>query len=149
MAGHYTHLIDPYQPDFSLSPPDFLQLNSAHIAELSVPSQPGTSNDARDLDFPQNEFRPMPPHQDSSASPPSLTTSTEGPGESPPPFFPPDPLDVGQSATNQSRKPLRKDKQRIELAPDQPPTTQGRPRARVFVACVQWYAPSPHPRIDI
>lgn len=149
MAGHYTHLNDSYQPDFTLSPPDFLQqLNSAHIADPSVPSQLGMSNDDRDLDFPQNEFHPMPPHQDSSASPPSLTTSTEGPGGSSPPFFPPDPLDVGQSAFNQSRK-LRKDKQRIELAPDQPPTTQGRPRARVFVACVQWYAPSPHPRIDI
>ncbi|KAF8630832.1 hypothetical protein AX17_005191 [Amanita inopinata Kibby_2008] len=34
------------------------------------------------------------------------------------------------------RKP-RRVKPRIELAPDQPPTTQGKPRARVYVACVQ------------
>lgn len=27
---------------------------------------------------------------------------------------------------------------RINLAPDQPPTTQGKPRERVYVACVQW-----------
>lgn len=33
----------------------------------------------------------------------------------------------------------RREKPRIELAPDQPPTTQGKPRARVYVACVQWY----------
>ncbi|KAH9993706.1 hypothetical protein BJV74DRAFT_760416, partial [Russula compacta] len=34
------------------------------------------------------------------------------------------------------RKP-RKDKPQIDLAPNQPPTTQGHPRARVFVACIQ------------
>lgn len=32
----------------------------------------------------------------------------------------------------------RREKPRIELAPDQPPTTQGKPRARVYVACIQW-----------
>jgi hypothetical protein len=36
------------------------------------------------------------------------------------------------------RKP-RREKPRIQLAPDQPPTTQGKPRSRVYVACVQWY----------
>ena len=36
----------------------------------------------------------------------------------------------------------RREKPRIELAPDQPPTTQGKPRARVYVACVQWYVNS-------
>ena len=36
----------------------------------------------------------------------------------------------------------RREKARIELAPDQPPTTQGKPRARVYVACVQWYVNS-------
>ncbi|KAJ6508538.1 hypothetical protein C8R45DRAFT_967748 [Mycena sanguinolenta] len=35
-----------------------------------------------------------------------------------------------------SRK-ARREKPRIELAPDQPPTTQGKPRARVYVACLQ------------
>ncbi|KAF8189129.1 hypothetical protein K438DRAFT_1593593 [Mycena galopus ATCC 62051] len=39
----------------------------------------------------------------------------------------------------QPAKPLksRREKPRIELAPDQPPTTQGKPRARVYVACIQ------------
>ncbi|KAF8887164.1 hypothetical protein BD779DRAFT_1528462 [Infundibulicybe gibba] len=32
---------------------------------------------------------------------------------------------------------VRRDKPRIELAPDQPPTTQGKPRTRVYVACLQ------------
>ena len=34
----------------------------------------------------------------------------------------------------------RREKPRIELAPDQPLTTQGKPRARVYVACIQWSA---------
>lgn len=33
----------------------------------------------------------------------------------------------------------RREKPRIELAPDQPLTTQGKPRARVYVACLQWF----------
>ena len=32
----------------------------------------------------------------------------------------------------------RREKPRLELAPDQPLTTQGKPRTRVYVACVQW-----------
>jgi hypothetical protein len=32
----------------------------------------------------------------------------------------------------------RREKPKIALAPDQPPTTQGKPRARVYVACIQW-----------
>jgi len=39
--------------------------------------------------------------------------------------------------TAESRR-ARREKPRIELAPDQPLTTQGKPRARVYVACVQW-----------
>ncbi|KAJ6585157.1 hypothetical protein B0H19DRAFT_1108565 [Mycena capillaripes] len=43
------------------------------------------------------------------------------------------------SPTQQSSRPrkTRREKPRIELAPDQPPTTQGKPRARVYVACLQ------------
>lgn len=37
-----------------------------------------------------------------------------------------------------SKPKKSREKSRIELAPDQPPTTQGRPRARVYVACLQW-----------
>ncbi|KAF5382644.1 hypothetical protein D9615_002795 [Tricholomella constricta] len=46
----------------------------------------------------------------------------------------------GDSSTPPAPLPKRKarrEKPRIELAPDQPPTTQGKPRARVYVACVQ------------
>lgn len=44
-----------------------------------------------------------------------------------------------QSAPAPTRQPKsRREKPHIELAPDQPPTTQGKARARVYVACVQW-----------
>lgn len=45
----------------------------------------------------------------------------------------------GQAPSQEHPKPrkVRREKPRIELAPDQPPTTQGRPRARVYVACLQ------------
>ncbi|KAI0060933.1 hypothetical protein BV25DRAFT_1857983 [Artomyces pyxidatus] len=55
----------------------------------------------------------------------------------------PDASDSSRSAQQQSTadasrpKRPRKEKPRIELAPDQPPTTQGKPRTRVFVACLQ------------
>ncbi|KAF9071182.1 hypothetical protein BDP27DRAFT_1219488 [Rhodocollybia butyracea] len=35
------------------------------------------------------------------------------------------------------KKKTRREKPKIALAPDQPPTTQGKPRARVYVACLQ------------
>jgi hypothetical protein len=44
------------------------------------------------------------------------------------------------SENSKPRKPRLKP--RIELAPDQPPTTQGKPRARVYVACLQWFVSS-------
>ncbi|KAJ4481978.1 hypothetical protein J3R30DRAFT_3455583 [Lentinula aciculospora] len=35
------------------------------------------------------------------------------------------------------KRHYRREKPKIALAPDQPPTTQGKPRARVYVACIQ------------
>jgi len=48
--------------------------------------------------------------------------------------------DPASNPTSKSKK-SRREKPRIDLAPDQPPTTQGKPRARVFVACLQWCVP--------
>jgi len=47
----------------------------------------------------------------------------------------------GQASSPEHPKPrkARREKPRIELAPDQPPTTQGKPRSRVYVACLQWF----------
>jgi hypothetical protein len=134
MADHYTHIHDSYQPDIFLSPTDLL--NSVQCGESSLQSQ----FDDRDLDSLQNGLN-LRPYADTSTTD-SSSPSTEGPGTSPPLSIRPDTLGGLRTASHEPRK-LRKDKLRIELAPDQPPTTQGRPRARVFVACVQWYVPPP------
>jgi Zn(2)-Cys(6) binuclear cluster domain-containing protein len=98
-------------------------------------SQLDMSHDDRDPDSVQDNFNPT-HYPDSSTSCPS-----------PPPSPLPDSLGTVHLSSHLSQKPL-KDKSRIDLAPNQPPTTQGRPRVRVFVACLQWYAPSPH-SIDV
>jgi hypothetical protein len=136
-----------HHPEFSSK--DSPHLDSAHDGEPSTLSQLYMSFDDRDSDSAVQNNSNLMPYLDSSstASPSSLPASTEGPGSCSPPFPPSDNLEPGvvHSASPQprARKPL-KDRPRIDLAPDQPPTTQGRPRARVFMACIQWYAPSPH-----
>jgi hypothetical protein len=145
MANHYTDIYASYQPDIYPSSTDLSHLNSVRD-EPSMPSLLGMSKDNRVLDTVQDNFNVM-PYADTSTtpSPSSLgaPTSTEGPGPSSPSFLFPDMLDVVHPVSSQTRK-SRRDKPRIDLAPDQPPTSQGRQRARVFVACLQWYAPSPH-----
>ncbi|KAI0086525.1 hypothetical protein BDY19DRAFT_348445 [Irpex rosettiformis] len=44
---------------------------------------------------------------------------------------------VPSTTASSSRSTKRREKPKIELSPDQPLTTQGKPRARVYVACVQ------------
>ena len=46
-------------------------------------------------------------------------------------------IELKSTAPSRLRKP-RRERPRIELAPDQPPTSKGAPRARVYVACLQW-----------
>lgn len=52
------------------------------------------------------------------------------------------PLTKEPSPASARPRRARREKPRIDLAPDQPPTTQGKPRARVYVACLQWYVNS-------
>jgi hypothetical protein len=143
MANHYyTDTYASYQPDIYPPSTDLSHLDSVRN-EPSMLSQRGMSKDNRVLDTVQDSFNLM-PYTTPSPSSLGAPTSAEGPGpSSSPPFLLPDMLDVVHPASNQTRKP-RRDKPQIDLASDQPPTTQGRPRARVFVACLQWYAPSPH-----
>lgn len=139
MANHYTNTYASYLPDIYPASTDLSHLNSVR----GEPSMLGVSKDNRVLDTAQKNFNLM-PYPDDSPGQSSLGApiSTEGPGSSST-FLHPGILDVVHPASNQTRKP-RRDKPRIGLAPDQPPTTQGRPRARVFVACVQWYVVPRH-----
>jgi len=149
MANHYTDIYASYQPKISSSA-DLSRHNPVRGEPLML-SPPGMSTDNSVLDTVQNNFNFM-PYADTSTtpSPSSLgaSTSTEGLGSPSPSFFLPDMLGVAHPASNQTPKP-RRDKLRIDLAPDQPPTTQGRRRARVFVACLQWYIPYPHPGLIV
>jgi hypothetical protein len=112
-------------------------------------SQLGTNGDRRDRDFVQNSYNFSPSSTTSTnLSPPSLIAFTDLPDASTRPQPLPDSPDLTQSSPNQLRKP-RKEKQRIELAPDQPPTTQGRRRARVFVACVNGVGVFPCRRLAV
>jgi len=110
------------------------------FGELPIINQLGMDGDPKNTDSVQNDSN-LSPYTASSTNlnPPSLIAFTDVPDESTRPPLLPDSPDLVHSSSSQSQK-ARREKQRIELAPDQPPTTQGRPRARVFVACVQWYA---------
>jgi hypothetical protein len=151
MADHYTYIHPLGQRAISASPTVLLQLKfPCGFEEYPVVTQLGMNGDHGSADSGQASYN-LTTYQDTSTtpSPPSLTTPTDGPevatwssslrSDSPHLVLP-----SSNSTSNQpqSRK-LRKEKTRIELAPDQPPTTQGHPRARVFVACLQWYAPFP------
>lgn len=46
----------------------------------------------------------------------------------------------GGPVRSQKKSSRGRERVRIELAPDQPPTTQGKQRERVYVACLQWCA---------
>src|ERR1700755_1719873 len=127
MATHYyTDIYAPYQPDNYPSSTDLSHLDSVRD-EPSVLSQLDMSKDNTVLDAVQENFGLM-PYTTPSPSSLSAPTSAEGPGPSfSPPFLLPDVLDVIHPTSDQTRK-SRRDKPRIDLAPDQPPTTQGRPR---------------------
>ncbi|KAI0754986.1 hypothetical protein C8Q80DRAFT_1142298 [Daedaleopsis nitida] len=70
-------------------------------------------------------------------SPVPHTPSVAGPshGHTLLPTTPTSPSRAAPSASSAGRS--RREKPRLELAPDQPLTTQGKPRSRVYVACVQ------------
>jgi len=134
MANHYANIHPSYQRDVSVSLPALLRPQVPHGSGEPPTAPPmGTTGNHRNADAVQQDTTHLSPFTDISAtaSPSSLFASADTP-------LLPDSPDTVHSSPNQARKP-RRDKQRIELAPDQPPTTQGRPRARVFVACVQWY----------
>lgn len=69
-------------------------------------------------------------------TPPVLYSSHPSQSSQSPPLAQERSPTTGEESSNKPKK-LRRMKPRIDLAPDQPLTTQGKPRARVYVACVQ------------
>lgn len=128
--GDLSPLTDPsHAPDFPLSP----RLRFSHSSERP-PTHFQLSED-------RAHIRDHMSYLEATATSSSLgvVTSTDAREE---PSHPPIPAD----SPNADQPPIhprksRKDKMRIKLSSDQPPTTQGQPRTRVYVACTQWCAP--------
>ncbi|KAF8442970.1 hypothetical protein L210DRAFT_3643870 [Boletus edulis BED1] len=73
----------------------------------------------------------------SSGNVAQLSSSSSSPSSSSAHMSPNDVTHNDQPQSQPPSKKSRRAKPRLDLAPDQPLTTQGRPRARVYVACVQ------------
>jgi hypothetical protein len=141
MANYHTYVPTSSQQGISGSPTTILQLKFPHErGEPPMISQLGMNSDNRDSASAAQTGYNLSPYADTATtpSPPSLIASPDGP-DTPSTRPLSDSPDLVHSPSNEPRK-ARREKPRIELAPDQPPTTQGRPRARVFVACLQWCA---------
>src|SRR6266851_4755617 len=139
MANYHTYVPTSSQQGISGSPTTILQFKFPH--ERGEPPMISHSDNRNSTDDAVQTGYNLSPYADTATtpSPPSLIASPDGP-DTPSTRPLPDSPDLGHSPSNEPRK-VRREKPRIELAPDQPPTTQGRPRARVFVACLQWCAP--------
>ncbi|KAI0305926.1 hypothetical protein B0F90DRAFT_1694580 [Multifurca ochricompacta] len=130
MAKYHSYIDPPYQrnlPLFSASGPHHLGFPNASGQLPTTQAQSG-----------QNSFhvRRDSLHTATTAVSLTLVASTDDLNASSSPPLLSNSSDLVHSSSNQPRR-SRRDKMHIELSPDQPPTTQGRPRARVFVACIQ------------
>jgi hypothetical protein len=121
------HVSQAYHSSLSYRdhPPSHTHL---HPGSSSSAAMYSSSDDSRLGPYPSRHYNPA--HSDASHS----SMSRSPPAEH-------DALPVTREGEQPPHKPptKRREKPRIELAPDQPLTTQGKPRARVFVACVQWF----------
>lgn len=104
----------------------------SHLApgsvNLQLPSDSYRTADLSTLAQVSSELGYVPDPTGHVSSPSAPVTSSNAPGSN---------LTHGDNASASTRK--RRPKPKIQLAPDQPPTTQGKPRARVYLACLQWY----------
>lgn len=140
-SGSYSSSTSPPE-SFDASPP---QYHASHLDHQHLPREehhiqypPSHPNTEPRVALPQlstDTSTPV-PNMSSPPKPPSVTevTPAEASGDSVPSQSPP----KTHPANHRPRK-ARREKPHIQLASDQPPTTQGKPRARVYVACIQWY----------
>ena len=115
--------------------PHFQHVLDSHITN-SLPEFAPARIDTR-AQFPA--INPLSPRRDSHSlgvSIPYVSNHTQLATASTSPSWPT--TEGGTTNVDLPKKKSRREKPKIALAPDQPPTTQGRPRARVYVACIQW-----------
>ena len=138
MGDLYPHTNSSHARDFPLSP----RLGFSNLSERASSQSQFGKDRAMRMDFNRDHMSYLEATTSGSLG---LVASTGGRDESSDP-----PLSVdspnSMQPPSQPRK-SRKDRMRLELSSNQPPTTQGRPRTRVYVACIQWYAP-PLPNYD-
>lgn len=130
MGDLYPHIDPSHERDFPLSPRPGFSHSSERPPTLS---QLGKNRADMRIDFNRDHLSYL-----EAAASSSLAASTNGESSS---SLPGNSQNTAQPPGQTRRS--RKDKMRIELSADQPPTTQGRQRTRVFVACLQWCAPPP------
>ncbi|KAL4267571.1 Zn(2)-C6 fungal-type domain-containing protein [Pleurotus pulmonarius] len=103
---------------------------SSHLApgsvNLQLPSDSYRTADLSTLAQVSSELGYVPDPMGHVSNPSAPATSSNAPGPN---------LTRGDNPSASTKK--RRPKPKIQLAPDQPPTTQGKPRARVYLACLQ------------
>ncbi len=102
-----------------------------HVWEYhqAIPDAPRSRLDHPALDMSQSRG-----YQDAMSHAPSIPGPSHGHGLTAGPSS----SSARSAATGSSTGRSRREKARLELAPDQPLTTQGKARTRVYVACIQW-----------
>ncbi|KAH0586087.1 hypothetical protein H2248_007358 [Termitomyces sp. 'cryptogamus'] len=131
-----SHPSSPSQPN-SDGPDPFYSHSTSHDQDRSVESH----NLQHHKHYGDISYAPRRDVDSYDDHPPLLSAGTNLPQQ--------DPARTGTRSTSEQsqesseaptappKKKPRREKPRIELASDQPPTTQGKPRARVYVACIQ------------
>jgi hypothetical protein len=116
------HYHASYPDDQHLPREDHVQYSSRH----NIGSRPTLPRASADTSTPVQ----------SMSNPPKPPSDTDTPSAQAPSV----PLQTEPKAVSSNPRPrkARREKPHIQLASDQPPTTQGKPRARVYVACIQW-----------
>jgi hypothetical protein len=142
--SHSSHSTSPHSnyPDGNSNPSDFqIARDVQYLTPYQDPSPSSLSplSQFKRADLFSLPDSSMPPSAVYSPEPRSATSSENSPPGSAEAWTP---SSKGPSVEPQRRGRPRREKPHIELAPDQPPTTQGKARSRVYVACVQWCVPS-------
>ena len=138
LSGMFQHAEHDQTPQYS---------RSGHSADAFAHHHGPVQHREQSWEYPQSIPEVPRARFDPPALPMGITRDYQGTMSHPQPVVTPSHgHSVSGTATSSSRSApsgssagrSRREKPRLELAPDQPLTTQGKPRTRVYVACVQW-----------
>ncbi|KAK1226275.1 hypothetical protein PQX77_010748 [Marasmius sp. AFHP31] len=124
-----------YPPSYT-DPPSYNRLAASGMQQYDLPADVVPSLSRMKRASSSSTITPIPPptvpHYQKSHSSQSVPSLPAHAAQASP---------VSDSFNASPEPPRRKSRQKpkIELSPDQPTTTQGKQRKRVYVACLQWY----------